>query len=713
MGVRNKASAHGFLLLALLPIPEFLHESSRIRSVLDARLFHHCLDIILQPLKDAMERGCTMPDPLGNLRYCFTPLISYIADTPEACMIACVRGKTSPVTTASHKEFGDPFRHPSRTAALTKNQLRSIEHLALNVEEFFAACETFRLSGVSHPFWRNWLRATPSRFLTPEALHYWHRQCWDHDVRWCRAALGDEEIDFRFSVLPKITGLRHFNNGITKLKQVCGRTQRDVQQYLVVVIAGGVPPNVVTVIRALMEFRYLSQAPAITSQTQGRIRAALNEFHDHKQAILDGGFRRGKRVMDHFRIPKLELMQSVVPSILRVGSLLQWSVDTTKHTHIEVVKDPASMTNHHDYDAQICHALDRDEKCRLFVTAIRLQTSQNRDLDDLDDIARLDGSEELEGDHDVGDVSQGHILGDLWSAKRQSINFFEVAANVASESTVGNSLPPRTIVALAGLVAIHLNIEPMHRRRSIDEVAEEFELPDLRGALADYVRREGQPHRRKFHTFGGPRRSAPDAELPFSELQIWHKVRLQQRSYHCPTELGPTFTVNAHPPDRTWKHGRYDAAILQVDQAHQWPLSGLTGTLSFTEPLALTQDYLGHSVVLVRLIICPATPKRGYTPWASCALVYAQRLDIAPQEHDQTESTTGLHVLRRAKRTSGEDLGEVFPLDQLRSYAHIVPHFGPAADNRLTCSNSIYGSPSFFLNKYFDKDFFYAISKVL
>ncbi|KAH0839464.1 hypothetical protein J3R83DRAFT_271 [Lanmaoa asiatica] len=82
MHVRNKASVHGFLLLALLPILEFLHESSRIRSVLKARLFHHCLDIILQPLKDAMECGCMMPDPLGNLRYCFTPLISYIADTP-------------------------------------------------------------------------------------------------------------------------------------------------------------------------------------------------------------------------------------------------------------------------------------------------------------------------------------------------------------------------------------------------------------------------------------------------------------------------------------------------------------------------------------------------------------------------------------------------------------------------------------------------------
>lgn len=229
MHMRNKASTHGFLLLALLPIPEFLHESSRIHSVLEVRLFHHCLDIVLQPLKDAMKHGCMMPDPLGNLHYCFTLLVSFIADMPKACMVTCVCSKTSPVTMASHENFGDPFRHPSCTAALTKHQLASIEHLAAHIEEFFNACREFHLSGIAIPFWINWLFATPSCFLMPEALHYWHRQCWDHDVKWCQIVLGDEEIDFHFSVLPKITGLRHFRNGITKLKQVGGRTPRDMQ----------------------------------------------------------------------------------------------------------------------------------------------------------------------------------------------------------------------------------------------------------------------------------------------------------------------------------------------------------------------------------------------------------------------------------------------------------------------------------------------------
>ncbi|KAF8442866.1 hypothetical protein L210DRAFT_3502812 [Boletus edulis BED1] len=167
---------------------------------MDARNKAAAHDIVLEPLKQVMEKGTTMPDPLGNLRYCFTSIASYILDTPEAMLVSVVRGKTSPITMASHKQFGDPFRHPPRTAAVTKQQLQSIERLAALLKEYFAACEEFRLSGVSLPFWCDWLLASPHLFLTPEALHHWHREFWDHDVCWCRIALGDDEIDFRFSV---------------------------------------------------------------------------------------------------------------------------------------------------------------------------------------------------------------------------------------------------------------------------------------------------------------------------------------------------------------------------------------------------------------------------------------------------------------------------------------------------------------------------------
>ena len=270
-----------------------------------------------------------------------------------------------------YRNFEDWDRHQLCTAILTLSQLHLIRDLESDIKAYFRVCKPYHLSRIARPFWRNWLLAEPSQFLTPEPLHYWHQECWDHDVHWCRFALGDREIDFHFSVLPKITGIHHFRHGIMKLNQVGGQTQRDVQWYLITIIAGGVDADVVIVVHALMEFRYLSQAPATTLCTQGRIQAALNKFHDHKQAIIDLGLHQGQKLeMDHFHIPKLELMQQVVPSITQVGSLLQWSADTMEHAHIEVIKDPASMMNNQDYDSQICCTLDHDKKHQLFKTAI-------------------------------------------------------------------------------------------------------------------------------------------------------------------------------------------------------------------------------------------------------------------------------------------------------------------------------------------------------
>ena len=107
MDYRMKSSNRAFALLALLPIPKFLHQNKKMRGVLGNRLFHECLDFVLHPLKVAASIGIMMDDPLGYRRFCFTPLVSCIVDTPEAALYAGVGGKTSPVTMASYKEFGN------------------------------------------------------------------------------------------------------------------------------------------------------------------------------------------------------------------------------------------------------------------------------------------------------------------------------------------------------------------------------------------------------------------------------------------------------------------------------------------------------------------------------------------------------------------------------------------------------------------------------
>ncbi|KIJ59337.1 hypothetical protein HYDPIDRAFT_100872, partial [Hydnomerulius pinastri MD-312] len=284
-----KLSSKSFMLIALLPVPKFVHKNKHMRGILEDRLIHECLDIVLQPLKQAARLGIMLPDPQGHLRYRFTPIAGYIADTPEAAMLATIGGKTSPVTMAMYKQFGDPFRHKSCTASTTLAQLAVAKSKAepSNLQAFFREAQRFHLNGVSDPFWRDFPMSCPSTFLTPEPLHHLHKEFWDHDVKWCLNAVGEAEVDFRLSVLQPTARFCHFKGRISKLKQVTGRVHRDIQRYIVGIITGIPSSQFVTVICALMDFQYRVQAYHIDDDDLRLISSALATFHANKQSILD------------------------------------------------------------------------------------------------------------------------------------------------------------------------------------------------------------------------------------------------------------------------------------------------------------------------------------------------------------------------------------------------------------------------------------------
>jgi hypothetical protein len=377
---RMKVSNHAFLLLALLPVPKFIHKDRKTRGVLENRMIHECLDFILTPLKKAAQIGVMMSDPVGSLRYMFTPLAVYIVDVQEAVALSGVAGKTSHVTMASHKQFGDPFRHDPRTASTTLSQLHAIEARVQpwNLEAYIKEAKKDRLNGVHRPFWCDWALSEPSKFFTPEPLHHWHKMFWDHDAQWCICALGSAEIDYRFSVLHPHTGFRQFHEGISKLKQVTGREHRDIQRYIVAIITDIVPKGFLIAIRSLMDFRYLAQAPEISEQDCIHIDNVLRDFHDHKSSIISAGAQTGKggNIIDNWFIPKLELLQSVSSSICENGVAIQWTADTTEQCHITKIKVPSRSSNNQGYESQICRYLDREDKCRQFDLATTICNAQ-------------------------------------------------------------------------------------------------------------------------------------------------------------------------------------------------------------------------------------------------------------------------------------------------------------------------------------------------
>ena len=130
----------------------------------------------------------------------------------------------------------------------------------------------------------------------------------------------------------------------------------------------------------------------------------------------------------------------------------------------------------------------------------------------------------------------------------------------------------------------------------------------------------------------------------------------------------------------------------------------------------------GHRVAQLRLIFRPIPSSQSPLPPpdADVFLSYVQRFDIIPQPNPilPTSSnqkgpypnpSTGMYLLKRARRSTGEIMGDVVPLSQLRTLINLVPRFGPVADSRLTMETSLEWSSEYWLNKYFDKELFYAL----
>jgi len=77
---------------------------------------------------------------------------------------------------------------------------------------------------------------------------------------------------------------------------------------------------------------------------------------------------------------------------------MQWSADITEHAYITEIKDPARASNNQQYEAQICHYLDRMEKCRRFdlFTSIHQARVDFQSIDNGADRDDIDNPDEYE-----------------------------------------------------------------------------------------------------------------------------------------------------------------------------------------------------------------------------------------------------------------------------------------------------------------------------
>ncbi|KAG2044004.1 hypothetical protein BDR03DRAFT_930769 [Suillus americanus] len=320
-----------------------------------------------------------------------------------------------------------------------------VQHCFTPLEE----AKAHLLSGMHQPFWRNWRCSDPSRFLVGEILHTGHKFFFDHPFKWCKELVGKDELNIRFRSHHKRVGMRHFSSGVCQMKQMTGQEHRDLQCTLVPSITGIVPPP--------------AQSPVYSDTSVDSMVTSLEEFHNHKHAILDAGARRGtKGTLNNFIIPKLELLQSFASFTKDTGALIQWTADVTECLLITHCKLPFERTSRQSWTfmEQIVDILNREESMRQFQLYLFLQMHNSP----LANAIVTEEQEVTETDPALAWITH-------------------IAPNDPNQRCF---VRPR-ILSSTATVAFHVTVTPDRAKMSLNEIQQLYALPDFGQAFSDYI----------------------------------------------------------------------------------------------------------------------------------------------------------------------------------------------------------------------------------
>ncbi|KAI5993922.1 hypothetical protein EDD15DRAFT_2166857 [Pisolithus albus] len=226
--------------------------------ILQAQLWHRCMDIIMEKLKHAANVGEFMTDPFGDIQFCFTPLIAWTANLLEQQLIS-VTQNASPVTLATLEKVGDLTHQPPCTKHHTLDLIHTIsgDTEPWLLDHYQKLAKVNHLLGVHLPFFQNWKNSHPFCFLVPKVLHFLHKFFWNHILQWCKEVIGTDKLDAHYKVHHKCVSVHHFASGISHTTQMTGHEYRDIQHNIVAMIAGVAPPAMVQSIHTLLNFIYL------------------------------------------------------------------------------------------------------------------------------------------------------------------------------------------------------------------------------------------------------------------------------------------------------------------------------------------------------------------------------------------------------------------------------------------------------------------------
>ncbi|KAG1904900.1 uncharacterized protein F5891DRAFT_1126271 [Suillus fuscotomentosus] len=284
--IHRQPSKHATVLIGYLPISKMLHfKDDEGRQIAHYHLFHNCMWLVTKPLVNADRHRVDM--------------ISYIADHPEQCLIACCKENHCPCSTLKHHKNGeDP-------------------HLF----------EDHGLRAIYFPFWSHLPHTDIFMCITPDILHQLHKGVFkDHIVSWCSTIISDTEFDAHFQAMSDFHGLHHFKWGISTVSQWTCMEHKEMQHVVLGVIAGAAA-------HAVLDFIYYAQYQAHMDTTLAWMQEALDVFH--------------LRLCQHFNIPKVHSMCHYVHAD-------GFNLESPECLHIDYAKDAYQASSKVDYIVQMC-----------------------------------------------------------------------------------------------------------------------------------------------------------------------------------------------------------------------------------------------------------------------------------------------------------------------------------------------------------------------
>ncbi|KAG2352440.1 hypothetical protein BDR07DRAFT_1384263 [Suillus spraguei] len=622
--IRMKATSHAWRCVAYIPIPKF-ETHSDYHTILKSCVWHN--------LKVTAKVGEFMPDPFGELRYCFTPLVAWIADLPEQLMITSVSKNASPITLATHKQFGDANRHDPCTVEHTLELLYILSKSVnpWNLDRFQKKAKELLLLGIHLPFWRNWVLTQVFIFLVPEILHTLHKFFFNHLLQWCKEVVGSDELDACYKVI-----IRYCTDDWTRASRYPAHHRRHD--------LGAAPPEFVRAICALIDFMYQAQNPVHTESSIEAMQASLNKFHDCKVAILEAEACRGKSsVKEDFYIPKLKLLLSFVEAIRNNNGLIQFTADVSERLLITHCKSPFTRTSKQkDFGEQIVHILDREEQMRQFDLYLLLHQHNhalvNAVVDEDEEVYATDPT--MAWVSRVAPDEQHHF-----SAPRPIWNHFT-----------------KGILSDSANAALTVTRSPDGSNLSWPDVMRTYGLPDLRHKM-------------------------------FSTIKIWSKFRIQLHSTFRPSIIMPSQAVQAEPPSDTFPSGNCDAIFLDTDQGANNPGSGpprrstaklpdfLLHPLLYVQPFHIVktpEDLEDTQLWKLERVYAPATQPKTRTGFvipimevthaAELVPVYREKVDRSLTSATSQEHYDHFYLNRYADKEMRNDLGprlDAFWIDKM------------------------------------------------